>query len=101
MEQKEQKAKVVLEVDGERKEFESGTVAVLVKDGKGTHTMTIFRDGGEAFFELYRNTRELVEEWDEREPALAELYNKVKEFDEELKAIGIDIDALRRGGDDE
>ncbi len=101
MEQKEQKAKVVIEVDGERKEFESGTVVLIVNDGKGTFTRAISRDGGEKFFELYRNTKELVEKWEAQEPALVELYDRVKEIDEALKKAGIDIDALRRGDDDE
>ena len=92
------KAKVVLEVDGERKEFVSGTVAVIVNDEKGTYTRVVCRDGSKDFFELYRNTKELVEEWEKDEPKLLELFASWKEIEGRLKKIGIDIDV---GGDDD
>ena len=98
MEGKEQKAKVVLEVDGERKEFESGTVLVIVHNEKGTYTQAVCREGGKDFFELYRNTKELVEEWEKDEPKLLEVYTSRKEIEAHLKKIGINLDA---GGDDD
>lgn len=98
MEQKEQKAKVVLEVDGERKEFESGTVLVIVHHEKGTYTNAVCRGGGKEFFELYRNTKKLVEEWEKEEPKLLELYTSWEEIEAHLKKIGINLDA---GGDDD
>ena len=98
MEGKEQKAKVVLEVDGERKEFLSGTMLLVVNDGKGTFTRAICREGGEKFFELYRSTKELVEEWEKEEPKLLEMYESFKGIEKCLKALGISLD---EGGDDD
>ena len=98
MEQKEQKATVVLEVDGERKEFESGPVLVIVHHEKGTYTQAVCRESGKDFFELYRNTKDLVEEWEKDEPKLLELYTICKKIGAHLKKIGINLDA---GGDDD
>ena len=97
MEQKEQsqKAKVVLEVDGERKEFVSGTMLLVVNDGKGTFVRAIAREGGEKFFELYRSTKELVEEWEKEEPKLLEIYERFKGIErlfEKMKNWGIPLD---------
>lgn len=96
------KAKVTLEIDGERKEFESGTLLLVVRDsdGKGTFTRAIVRDGGEAFFELYRNTREVLEDWEKEAPALKGIFEGWNKIFEHLKEAGIDVDKLG-GGDDE
>lgn len=98
----EGKAKVTLEVDGERKEFESGTLLLVVRDsdGKGTYTRAIVRDDGEAFFELYRNTRETLEGWEKEFPEFKEIFERCREIFKKLKEAGIDVDELG-GGDDE
>lgn len=97
----EGKAKVTLEVDGERKEFESGTLLLVVRDsdGKGTFTRAIVRDDGEAFFELYRNTREALEDWEKEIPEFKALFECWRKIFKKLKEAGIDVDEL--GGDDD
>ncbi len=92
MEGKEQKAKVVLEVDGERKEFLSGTMLLVVNDGKGTFTRAICREGGEKFFELYRSAKSVVEEWEEEEPKLPKMYKDWNVLKWLLEELGISLD---------
>ena len=92
MEGKKQKAKVVLEVDGERKEFESGTMLLVVNDGEGTFVRTIQCEGGEKFFDLYRSAKRVVEEWEEKEPKLPKMYKDWNALEWVLKELGISLD---------
>lgn len=99
-EQKKQKAKITWELDGAKLEIESGTALLVVKGKKGIYTRQVLRDDGEAFFDLYLNIKEAIEDWEKKEPSLANLYKRTQELLGLAKDIGVKFD-LEEGDDNE
>lgn len=100
MEGKEQKARITWELDGKKLELESGTALLVVVDKKGIYTRQVLRDDGEAFFDLYLNAKEAIEDWEKIEPSLVKLYDDTKKVLAYGEALGVNFD-VEEGDDDE